>query len=562
MSIMFAVTTRPPPLPLPDVGNLSQCAQDVRRANASSPIVRTFDEYVHNFEKLITDLQKAGDNLPRVYQEAASIPFITYLQTLGAWQFNRIFTEGPSSQEDAMLLQAIPDIALAILTSGNPDSLAPASHAFQEVISDLYDGFLSGERRVNKQTGTPIKPPELEIIPPLVKWGNPDAGPYTLPIDMTSQLGLKVGIVSLPPAFAQGGLVGWAALGHETAGHDVGHADVGLLDELRQRIHAAVYRNFGSMHLAQYWAQCTDEAMSDVCGCLHMGPAAGIGLVALFRGLMQDGKLRSYGGVDDPHPIDVLRSFLAAGVIAGSYFQGRAVWNEVIAGEGVRDIRPLNLITREGYAIPFPCDVNTAIRSAYVVADTIANAKLHALEGHSLRDIKDWTDADQAIVDALGNTLRAGQRLPDAYRGDGIFAAHAVAAATVESAKSGTNIQTIFNRMIPMLEEMHRGNATWRQERQTRSLQAQQRPPTDLTMVPWRYRPGIGTIAVPHYGGQPVQRAYAPVGQPQSSARMRSRTLPANLQTAQVHRPPPPRTAPQPVSWPVAQSRPVSRAYA
>lgn len=525
---MFSVTNRPPPLPLPDVGNISQCAQDVRRVNTTSPVVKTFDEYVNNFDKLIIDLQRAGANLPRAYQDAASTPFISYLNSLGGWEFNRMFTGGPASQEEAFLMQIIPDIALAILTSGETDSLTPSSRAFQEVISDLYDGFLSGERRINQQTGRPIKPPDLEILPPLVKWGNPEAGPYTLPIDVTSRLGLKVGVVSLPPAFAQGGLVGWAALGHETAGHDVAHADVGLLDEVRQRIYSAVCRNFGSMSLAHYWAQCTDESLSDVCGCLHMGPAAGIGLIALFRGLMPDGKLRSHGGIDDPHPIDVLRTFLSAGVIAGSYFQGRAAWNEVIASEGIKDIRNLTLVTREGYAVPFPADVNTAIRSAYVVADTIANSKLQSLEGHSLRDIKDWTDADQAITDALGQAIRTGARLPQAYRGDGIFAAHAVAAATLESVKSGANVQTIFNRMIPMLDEMHNGNAQWRQERQTQALAQQERAAAELEMVPWRHMPGIGTISVPLYPQSRPGHYLAP-RQPTESARMRSRTLPATF---------------------------------
>ena len=51
-------------------------------------------------------------------------------------------------------------------------------------------------------------------------------------------------------------------------------------------------------------------------GILNLGPAAGIGLIAYFRGLGaafgQPPKLRSDGPADDPHPADIVRGYLAA----------------------------------------------------------------------------------------------------------------------------------------------------------------------------------------------------------------------------------------------------------
>ena len=102
--------------------------------------------------------------------------------------------------------------------------------AFEEVVSDLYDGFLSAEDREG------VKPPDYEKIPALVKWGNKEDGPYTLVPDLLAQLGIKTAIVSMPPGFAQTGIVGYTTLGHETTGHDILHADIGLLDEIEIRV--------------------------------------------------------------------------------------------------------------------------------------------------------------------------------------------------------------------------------------------------------------------------------------------------------------------------------------
>ena len=135
-------------------------------------------------------------------------------------------------------------------STGKSDSERPACDAFQEVVGDLYDGFLSAEDRQG------VNPPEDGSTPPLIKWGNPKSGPYTWPTDATSTFGARVPVVNLPPANAHKGVLAWAALGHETCGHDILHGDHGLQNQLASAVQAGVAHMGGQLggHLASYWS--------------------------------------------------------------------------------------------------------------------------------------------------------------------------------------------------------------------------------------------------------------------------------------------------------------------
>lgn len=444
---------------VPDISNLSNCIKEVRKAETTAPLVPTFDQYTKNYSKLLSDLAAASTTLPHVYQEAAAKPLIQFLKNLGESNYLKIFS-GHSTDENAEFFkEIIPDAALSIIF--NRGVFTNSVNAFQEITSDLYDGFISDEVRVSQQTGKPIDPPTYGIIPPLVKFGNADFGPYTWPCDATSQaLGMGCAVVSLPPAQINGGLLAWSALGHETGGHDVTHADEGLLDELAQKVYRAVLSKFGSKSLATYWSNCIDETSADICGYLNMGPSLGIGLIGYFRAL-GDGTLRNVGSTDDPHPIDLLRGYLAAAVASLLTFKDAAVWSDTITKETNKDRRTLYLVDENGTYYRFPVSLDQAIASTKVVAQTIMQTKLASLQYHSLQELQDWKDSDQAIVNKLVAILKNNGSLPKELTGQGFYAAYVVASATQAALERNADITNIFIEMRNFLTAMHLQNPTW-----------------------------------------------------------------------------------------------------
>lgn len=444
-----------------DFSNLPNCVNDIKQNIALPSDQRPF--FTTDYQSLMMSLNAGTvrSTFPEVYQRGMLNPFISWLTALGQAHFQVIFGSMQPNPTDGFYKDIIPDVTEAILQNGLGFA-TKATNAFQEMVSDLYDGFLSDESRVSKETGRPIKPPDRGILPPLVKWGNPGAGPYTWPADATAELRLGAGIVSLPPSHLKGGLLAWSTLPHETAGHDILHADNGLLQELGNAVYNAVLFNIpNGAFLANYWRGCIDETASDVLGLMNAGPTAGVGLVGYFRGLF-NGKLRNVGYLPpaDGHPIDLLRGIIAAAVVGQMPFASAFDWSAAITSEVYKDLQPMFLIdpqTRQN----IPLNQDDAIRSAQIVAFTIMKTKLMALEGHSLDEIQNWNEQDQKIAEELAVQLQKGVSLPQDYRNSGYLAAHVVAGATIAALQTGADIQTLFGRMIDYLDLMHQYNSTW-----------------------------------------------------------------------------------------------------
>lgn len=443
----------------PDISNLAGCIADVRNANANPPAVQTFDPYVADYHRLISDLQLATPHLPYLYQEAAAKPLIAFLQNLGEQRFLQIFNSAPTDQQSAALQQILPDAALALLIYDT--QVTQGVNAFEEVVSDLYNSFLADEYRINRRDPHPIPQPTYGVIPPLVKFGNQNAGPYTWPADTTSQiLGLKCAIVSLPPSQLNGGVLAWSALGHETGGHDVTHADKGLLNELAAKIHNAVLAKYHSPALANYWARCVDEASADALGYLNVGPSLGIALIGYFRAL-GDGKLRTVGSVNDTHPIDLLRGYFGAAIVKRLSFKNAADWSQAILNETEKDNGPLYLVTQSGIYRPFPVPFAEAVDSADLVAQVIIQSKLITLNGHSFQQLEDWKDSDQAIADELIPVIQSGSPEPSNLPEPGLYAAYVVAAATQAGLQAGADLTSVFANMQALLASMHHKDPIW-----------------------------------------------------------------------------------------------------
>ena len=429
------------------IAGMQACIDDVRAAALDGD--KGPDDPI-DFSELRRKLETARGKFPPLYLQDIVVPFIAALNALGPQHFTQILVNDPSHQRTAGLML---DIARSILERSDRYEW-DATNAFQQLVDDLYDGFLSAEDRRG------INPPDREVDPPLVKWGNPDFGPYTWPADATSSFGAKVAVVNLPPANARKGLLAWTALPHECGGHDILHADTGLLDQLAQAVRTAVTQAVDDANLADYWASRIDETASDVAGILNMGPAPAIGLIGYFRGLMDatnpDPRLRVDGPADDQHPADIVRAFVAAETVALLPFSDAGTWQKLIVNEAMRDLGDRTITLAEQ-----SIGVDLARKAAAAVAKAIVSSPMDALEKHALGDIQTWRDSDEAKVSVARQALTTAG---DLNQGDGqnrIFAAHIVAAAALEVLSAGQDIPTTFGRMKSILAKMHTQNPVW-----------------------------------------------------------------------------------------------------
>lgn len=428
---------------------LTACVDDVAAAVAR-PLDGPPDASGH--AALTARLRRAEATLPAPYRAAVGAPLLDTLGRLGPGGLARLLARDPDRVGEARLLL---DLAQAVLQRG--EGYQPrATAAFQEVVADLYDGFLSAEARRG------VKPPELGVLPPLVRWGEAGAGPYTWPVTATASIGAGAPVVSLPAAHASGGLLAWAALAHETVGHDLLAADRGLQAELARAVRAEARAAGVPPPVAGYFAERIEEAASDVMGVLNMGPAAAVGLTGYFRGVLGvvtgRAALRSDGDADDPHPADLARAYLAAETVRLLPMADAGRWADRLVAEADRDAAP---VVHLGEVAVTP---GVARDAAAAVARAIARTRLTSLEGRSLSQVQAWGDRDEAAAAALRRPLSGARgaraELP-AEQLRGAYAAHVVAAAVYEAAAGASPPGAVMDRMVALLARMHAANPAW-----------------------------------------------------------------------------------------------------
>jgi len=396
-------------------------------------------------------LQAAKDKLPPNYHDAVYEPFMKLVNELTDSDFKKM------SDPNSSLGFAVFDIAQALIQVGSGYQ-KDATDAFEEVVSDLYDGFLSAEDRHN------IKLPDYNVLPPLIKWGNPDFGPYTLTSDTTASFNINCAIVNLPPSNAKGCLVGWGCLAHETAGHDISHADEGLLKEMAKAISNAIKNDTKIKNtsvrntLASYWSKRIDETASDIMGILNMGPAASVAIIPYFRSIFaafgNPPLLRSTGPANDEHPADILRVMLGSSVVRLLSFSDHNNWADAILEEGLKDLT--TIVLNKSTQI----DQVSAQRSADTIARVIMQTEFKALDGHAIQEIQDWSDDDEKIVGELRKSLKKTITINTKIM-EGAYAAHVVAASIYEALLVKQDIAPLFDNMIKLLKKMHNYNPAW-----------------------------------------------------------------------------------------------------
>lgn len=426
----------------PDLSNLPACIDDALQAlSAATSSPPRLPEY----DRLLALLSGARPHLPAGYDAALITPVLAQARGLGPYSLAAAVEQtGFLPLADAMhaILQA---------TCGFSAAVRPATRALQEVVADLYEGFLSKEERHG------LKCPDHLLLPPLVKWGPSSRGPYTIPIEQMSQSGLGCALVNLPLCNARHGLISWPSLSHETTGHDILRADIGLVAELQGVIRARLEQS-AAAGLTAAFLRWFDEVTADILSALNLGPAAGLGFIGHFRAAsaLHTGQplLRASEPASRSYPPDIVRGFLLVAVVARLRFAQAAAWSQALLGDIYRDVRGPLLLAEGAHA---PAALYEACE---IVVDAVIATPLAALGGLALSELQNWSDDDEAITSELRAALTSAQPLPAKYAPK-FYAAHALAAAVTAAAASGASVPPLFAQLQQMLCTMHANNPSW-----------------------------------------------------------------------------------------------------
>ena len=106
----------------------------------------------------------------------------------------------------------------------------PQLKRFLAVVSNLYRSFVDANKRTAAGVTLSTETPPLAMFQ-----STPIRGPFTIEADlMMEKFGTPIGMVSLPATYRDHPVL-WACLSHEVGGHDVVHADVGLVEEMQAK---------------------------------------------------------------------------------------------------------------------------------------------------------------------------------------------------------------------------------------------------------------------------------------------------------------------------------------
>lgn len=319
----------------------------------------------------------------------------------------------------------------------------------QGIVNEMYGSFLI------KRAQLEVKTPLDQEIPPLVGFVAPFVPKFSKQAPMPSTFELeqmqgndylgpeakdfRAGAVVLPAGYYNVPLL-WGVVGHEVLGHYMLSAckEDSLLKELQAKVYDKVLEHF-SKEVAVLWLWWSEEAASDVCGVLSLGPSFGVGAISFYTAQLflgkwsfDKGKLQhTYGEANKQHPIQVLIPYLISGGIEGlkglspsRKYRYMAQLEEIGASfsaknDSVTFPDDLTLSDKDGCPVKIPKSLPLKImqESARLVGRYIATVRLRALRGplddpHDLQDITTWREehednaleiADQ-IKDNLSNS--------------------------------------------------------------------------------------------------------------------------------------------------------------
>jgi hypothetical protein len=361
---------------------------------------------------------------------------------------------------------------------------------FNVVISHFFRAFLANHkrRRLGLQT--------VERLPPLATFNHSGArGPYTFPADAVRNLvGSNVGIVSLPSTYSDHPVI-WAALAHETGGHDIVHAIPGLLADLSVLpltlaptfTTALGLDAWTAQSLGMLWRYWIDEAAADVCAVLNMGPAFPLNFTALlaaFHGqsgppvvpALWTSTLAPAGTPLDTHPIDILRLGLAIGTVGALQGLNAASRQSYVTllwqiaqslNAGATDVTVQGEIPILGSAsIPLNLKLPLSVmqNAAAILGAAIANTPLPSLNGFALQQVETWDTFDEQAAWRFALALKnKATTLP------AVYSAHVLAGATLALYNDPDRYGEVTGQVTDALDEQVQRDRYWSVARHTRT---------------------------------------------------------------------------------------------
>lgn len=398
-----------------------------------------------SYREALAIVERCRWALPVAYRETLCRPLAQYLYGIGEAQYQRLLGQ-PTASSHLILLEALR------LRSGGHGREDMATASAQELISDIYDGFLSAEDRRG------FSVPDLVVVPPLIAWERIPRGPAFFERDRLS--GVDVGVVAMPITFALDGRWAWPLIAHEVGGHEVLLANRALLPELALRVRHGLDRS-GLGELADYWAGRVHEAAADILGVLNIGPVLGLSLVAYLCALhgIRGGALvpRVVDEGSAHYPVDILRAWAVSEAIGALRFAGARAWRARLQDVLWPHMRQGIRLEGRWYA------PKRAVDSAACLAAEVAQTPLVSLGHRAFEEIQNWFDSDEARSEQLAAWLRsADPRLPPID--EGCYAAHGMAAsilAELHTELHDGHRRSIAVRTLTLLTAMHRANPVW-----------------------------------------------------------------------------------------------------
>jgi hypothetical protein len=352
----------------------------------------------------------------------------------------------PAAEKETIVEQFCAPVYEHAKISGMRD-VRPELRRFLAVVSNLYRSFVNSNKRAS------LHVPQVTAPPPLAFFqSDGERGPYTITSESMQKLfATPIAIVSLPATYRTHGLL-WCSLAHEVCGHDVVHADPELVPELvngvRNLFTGDSFAPNGPLNSnllnALLWSYWIDEAIADVYGVLNMGPTFALNLAAFFSALLarvciHGGRpvpplpfLRTSAGPRNPaggdahmdeHPVDILRLYLAIGVVESlthlaSETKSRYIDAiKAVAQAALRDKTEIHVqgevkISHSHWRmVDEKIPLAAAQEAAQKVGGFLATMKLQSLGKHGIQDIETWDDVDEAAAQNTADRILANQSI-------------------------------------------------------------------------------------------------------------------------------------------------------